>query len=125
MKKGLPWASPSLDACNFLNISEEGPWGASPSLGFCSFPIFLHHLALGYLKLPSWKTYSNFIKGLVLKNKIFLQFQSTYQELIFYNIRYCHKGLSKALVLKKKSSLCARKKQCKTEDRICQKQNGL
>ena len=50
MKKGVSWASPSLDACDFLNISEEGPWGASPGLGFYPFLIFLQHLALGYLK---------------------------------------------------------------------------
>ena len=40
----------SLDACDFLNILEEGPWGAFPSLDFYPFLILLHHLALGYLK---------------------------------------------------------------------------
>ena len=51
------------DACDFLNISEEGPWGASPILDFYPFLIFLHHLVFGYLKLASRKTYSNFIRG--------------------------------------------------------------
>ena len=41
------------------------------------------------------------LEGLVHKNNIFLRFQSTYHELIFYNISYCHKGLSKAPTLKK------------------------
>ena len=99
----MPWASPSLDACDFLDISEDGPWGATPSLDFSSL-----------LDLPSsprtWilenllhaKLIATLLEGLVHKNKIFLQFQSTYQELIFfYNIRYCPKGLSKALALKK------------------------
>ena len=45
------------------------------------------------------------LEGLVHKNNIFLQFQSTYHELIFLNISYCHKGLSKDLALKR-TSLC-------------------
>ena len=49
-EEGDALASPSLDACDFLNISEEGPWGAFPILGFYPFFIFLHHLALEYLK---------------------------------------------------------------------------
>ena len=28
--EGDALASPSLDACDFLNISEEGSWGAPP-----------------------------------------------------------------------------------------------
>ena len=50
MKKEMPWAFPRLDACDFLNISEEGPWGASPSLSFYPFLIFDHHLDPRYLK---------------------------------------------------------------------------
>ena len=41
------------------------------------------------------------LEGLVHKNNIFLQFQSTNHELIFKNISYYHKGLSKALDLKR------------------------
>ena len=55
------------------------------------------------------------LEGLVHKNNIFLQFQRTYHELIFLNISYCHKGLSKTLALKR-ASLCP----CN-----CQKQNKL
>ena len=50
MKKGMPKESPRLDACDFLSIAEEGTWGASPSLSFYSILIFIHHLALEYLK---------------------------------------------------------------------------
>ena len=102
MKKWMPLASPSLDACVLLNISEEVPWGSSPSLGFCSFSIFLHHLALGYLKTfftqnlqqlhqrgQSTKTISSFSSKAHIMN------------LFFYNISYCHKGISKSPALKK------------------------
>ena len=43
------------------------------------------------------------LEGLVQKNNIFLQFQSTNNEIIFKNISYCHKGLSKSLDLKRTS----------------------
>ena len=51
------------------------------------------------------KLIATLLEGLVHKNNIFLQFQSTYHELIFFNSSYCHKGLSKALDLKR-TSLC-------------------
>ena len=85
MKKGMPWASPRLNACEFLNISVEGPWGASPSLGILSL-----------LDLPSsprtWilenflhaKLIATSLEGLVHKNNIFLQFQNTYHEFIYF-----------------------------------------
>ena len=84
MKKGMPWASPSLDACGFLNISEEGPWGASPSLVFYPFLIFLRTWILeNFLHA---KLIATSLEGLVHKNNIFLRFQSTYHELIFFLI---------------------------------------
>ena len=54
MKKGMPWASPSLDACDFLNISEEGPWGVAPrprnyTVTLCNPQAMLHNRRLlGY-----------------------------------------------------------------------------
>ena len=53
MKKGMPWASPRLDASDFLNIEKEGPWGSSPILSFYPFSIFIHHLAIEYLETSS------------------------------------------------------------------------
>ena len=48
MKKGMPWASPSFDACTsliFLGVT----W-ASPSLSFCPYFISLHHSSLPTLE---------------------------------------------------------------------------
>ena len=47
-EEGMPWASPSFDACTswiFLGVT----W-ASPSLSFCPFFILLHHSSLPTLE---------------------------------------------------------------------------
>ena len=51
MKKGMPWASPSFDACTSW-ICLGVTW-ASPSLSFCPFFIFSYH--------PSLPTLENFL----------------------------------------------------------------
>jgi hypothetical protein len=48
MKKGMPWASPSFDACTswiFLGVTWE-----SPSLSFCPSFISSHHSSLPTLE---------------------------------------------------------------------------
>ena len=90
------------DACNFFNISEEGSWGASPILGFCSFSILFHHVALGYLKnFFHAKLMATLLRGQSSKTKSSFSSKAHIKNYFFYNISYCHKGLIKALALKK------------------------
>ena len=94
---------PKLRRLRLLEYFRGESMGSLPTL-----------MLLSLLDLPSspsiWilenflhaKLIATSLEGLVHKNNTFLQFQSTCHELIFLNISYCHKGLSKALALKKK-----------------------
>ena len=67
MKKGMPWASPSLDACDFLYISEEvhGSLSKIELLSLLDLPSSLRSSILENLLYT--KLLINFIRGLVLK----------------------------------------------------------
>ena len=119
MKKGMPKASPSFDACTswiFLGVT----W-ASPSLSFCPYFISLHHSSLPTLEnFIHTKLHTIFISSIsAIKITNPLGFSSNIYQTSIKTLAYCSNFFEKPFLSKelKKKKI---KKQMQIVAEICQ-----
>ena len=118
-EEGMPWASPSFDACTswiFLGVT----W-ASPSLSFCPFFILLHHSSLPTLenflhtKLITILISSVSVIIIIIKST---KFSMTYEKHAI-SIGYCNTSFKKILWSRELKKM-GKKRQMQNNARICQ-----
>ena len=124
MKKGMPWASPSLDAWVFLNIAGMTHGGIPKFRLFTLLDHIISSFSLAPWKLPSHQTQDSFIRGLVQNQKLLysVMIQSipklldiSYSHQCFVEQRNPHKHSKRANAKQKAESV---KKQNSLEWRI-------